>query len=456
MAVLRQYLSVIAVAQLLIEAAWFAAALVLAVGLQRHGRGFSDLVLAPALVFAALLVAANGLAGLYRGDGRTPIGHFLWRTAGALAMGSAFAYVAFYLIPGGRNVQEVLLDAAVIAFVGFVLLRKGVFARTDALTARVLVIGAGDEAVELENAIEGLRHGRPEIVGFYAVPGRDTFVPVGRVISNGETLSAAVRRLRVSEIIVAVRDQRGGGVPMDELLKCRLAGVPVRALEGFYELLRGRVPVESLKASWLIYGDGFRQNWWRVFEKRLIDIVASLVLLAVFLPVMVLVAIAIVLESGFPILYRQERVGRGGRTLMIWKFRSMRQDAEADGKACWAQADDPRCTRVGRFIRKLRIDELPQLFNVLIGDLSLVGPRPERPEFVSRLASEIPFYDARHSVNPGITGWAQVRYAYGASTEDAKRKLEYDLYYVKNHTLFLDVLILLETIRVVLRGEGAR
>jgi lipopolysaccharide/colanic/teichoic acid biosynthesis glycosyltransferase len=171
---------------------------------------------------------------------------------------------------------------------------------------------------------------------------------------------------------------------------------------------------------------------------------------------MVLAAIAIVLESGFPILYRQERVGRGGRTLVIWKFRSMRQDAEADGKACWAQAGDPRCTRVGRFIRKLRIDELPQLFNVLIGDLSLVGPRPERPEFVSRLASEIPFYNARHSVNPGITGWAQVRYAYGASTEDAKRKLEYDLYYVKNHTLFLDVLILLETIRVVLRGEGAR
>ena len=178
-------------------------------------------------------------------------------------MGSAFAYVVFYLIPGGRNVQEVLLDAAVIAFVGFVLLRKGVFARTDALTARVLVIGAGDEAVELESAIEGVRHGRPEIVGFYAVPGRDTFVPAARLISNGETLSAAVRRLRVSEIIVAVRDQRGGGVPMEELLKCRLAGVPVRALEGFYELLRGRVPVESLKASWLIYGDGFRQNWWR-------------------------------------------------------------------------------------------------------------------------------------------------------------------------------------------------
>jgi sugar transferase (PEP-CTERM system associated) len=456
MAVLRQYLSFTAVAQLLIEAAWFAAALVLAVGLQRHGRGFSDLVLAPALVFAALILAANGLAGLYRGDRRTPIGHFLWRTAGALAMGSAVAYVAFYLIPGGRNVQEVLLDATVIAFVGFVLLRKAVFARTDALTARVLVIGAGEEAVALERAIEGVRHGRPEIVGFYAVPGRDTFVPAAWLIAGGEPLSAAVRRLRVTEIIVAVRDQRGGGVPMDELLKCRLTGVPVRTLEGFYELLRGRVPVETLKGSWLIYGDGFRQNWWRSSEKRLIDLVASLALLVVFLPVMVLAAIAIVYDSGFPIFYRQERVGRGGRRFVIWKFRSMRKDAEADGKACWAQAGDPRCTRVGRFMRKTRIDELPQLFNVLMGDLSLVGPRPERPEFVVRLEGEIPFYSARHSINPGITGWAQVRYVYGASSEDAKRKLEYDLYYVKNHSLFLDLLILFETIRVVLRGEGAR
>jgi len=456
MAVLRQYFSFAAVVRLLLEAGWFAAALVLAVGLQRHGRGFSELVLAPALVFAALIVAANGLAGLYRGDRKTPLGDFLWRTAGALTIGTAFAYVAFFLVPGGRNLQEVLLDASVIAFVGFVLLRKGVFARSDALTPRVLVIGAGEDAVELESALEGFRHGRPDIVGFLAIAGRETLVPAARLLAPGEKLSAAVQRLRVTEIIVAVRDQRGGVVPMDELLKCRLAGVPVRTLEAFYELLRGRVPVESLKASWLIYGDGFRQNWWRALEKRLIDVSASLVLLAVFLPVMVLTAIAIALESGFPVLYRQERVGRGGRKFVIWKFRSMRQDAEADGKARWAETGDPRCTRVGRFIRKTRIDELPQLFNVLMGDLSLVGPRPERPEFVGRLEGEVPFYNARHSVKPGVTGWAQVRYSYGASSLDARKKLEYDLYYVKNHTLFLDVLILLETIRVVLRGEGAR
>jgi sugar transferase (PEP-CTERM system associated) len=276
------------------------------------------------------------------------------------------------------------------------------------------------------------------------------------LLSRAEPLAATVQRLRATEIIVAVRDQRGGIVPMDQLLECRLAGVPVRTVEGVYERLRGRVPVDTLKGSWLVYADGFRQDWWRTLEKRLVDIVGSLVLLSVALPVMAVAAIATLFESGFPVLYRQERVGRGGKTFVIWKFRSMYPDAEADGAPRWAQPDDPRVTRVGRFLRKSRIDELPQLFNVLKGDLSLVGPRPERPAFVARLAREIRFYSARHSVKPGVTGWAQVRYAYGASREDAKNKLEYDLYYVKNHTLLLDVLILFETVRVVLRGEGAR
>jgi sugar transferase (PEP-CTERM system associated) len=455
MAVLRQYFSAAAVIQLLIEAGWFVAAMVLAVGLQRHGRGLSDIVLAPALVFAALIVAANGAAGLYRADRKRRIGPFLGRTLGALTIGTGVAYVAFFLVPGGRSLQDVLLDASVLAFGGFVFLRMGVFARSESLTPRVLVIGAGDEAMDLETALEGFRHGRPDIVGFYPVRNRDTVVPAARLLSRDEPLSAAIRRLRVTEIIVAVHDQRGGVVPMDELLECRLAGVPIRTAESVYELMRGRVPVETVKGSWLVYGEGFRQSRWRNLEKRVVDIVASLALLAVGLPIMIVTAIAIALESGFPVLYRQQRVGRSGKLFVIWKFRSMRLDAEADGNARWAQPGDPRITRVGRFIRKTRIDELPQLFNVLMGDLSIIGPRPERPEFVAGLAKEIPFYNARHSVKPGVTGWAQVRYAYGASTFDAKKKLEYDLYYVKNHTLLLDILILVETIRVVLRGEGA-
>jgi sugar transferase (PEP-CTERM system associated) len=456
MAVLRQYLSVAAVGQLLLEAAWFVAALILAIGLQRHGRGLSGFALAPALVYAAVVVAASGLVGLYRSDRKTPLAHFLWRTLGAIALGTAAAYAVLSLIPGGGSVRDVLLDAAVLAFVGFVLLRKTVFARADHFANRVLVVGAGEEAIDLEQALEGFRHGEPDIVGFYPVPGRATLVPSMRLLSRAEPLAAAVQRLRATEIIVAVRDQRGGIVPMDQLLECRLAGVPVRTVEGVYERLRGRVPVDALKGSWLVYADGFRQDWWRTFEKRLVDIVGSLVLLSVTLPVMAVAAIATFLESGFPVLYRQERVGRGGKTFVIWKFRSMYPDAEADGAPRWAQPDDPRVTRVGRFLRKSRIDELPQLLNVLKGDLSLVGPRPERPAFVAQLAREIPFYSARHSVKPGVTGWAQVRYAYGASREEAKKKLEYDLYYIKNHTLLLDVLILFETVRVVLRGEGAR
>jgi sugar transferase (PEP-CTERM system associated) len=242
---------------------------------------------------------------------------------------------------------------------------------------------------------------------------------------------------------------------MDQLLECRLAGIPVQTMETFYEKLRGRVPVDALKGSWLVYGNGFRQSSLRTFEKRAVDIAASLVLLALGLPIMALAAIAIVLESGFPVFYRQERVGRGGVTFTVWKFRSMRTDAEADGQPRWAVKGDSRVTRVGRFMRKTRIDEMPQLFNVLKGDMSLVGPRPERPTFVADLTKEIPFYNARHSVKPGVTGWAQVRYTYGASVEDAKKKLEYDLYYVKNHSLVLDLLILLETVRVVLFQEGA-
>jgi sugar transferase (PEP-CTERM system associated) len=270
------------------------------------------------------------------------------------------------------------------------------------------------------------------------------------------SIPEVVSRLHVDEIVVAAREQRGGALPVGELLACRAVGVRVTDLSGFFERMRGEVPIESLKASWLIYGDGFRQGLARRFVKRAFDITASLSLLLLLTPVMVLTAAAIFLEGGGPVVFRQERVGRGGRSFVLLKFRSMRRDAEAAGKAQWAAERDGRVTVVGRVIRKLRIDELPQLFNVLAGEMSLVGPRPERPPFVADLAREIPFYELRHSVKPGITGWAQVRWSYGASVEDAKRKLQFDLYYVKNHSLFLDLLIAVETVRVVLFAKGAR
>jgi exopolysaccharide biosynthesis polyprenyl glycosylphosphotransferase len=220
--------------------------------------------------------------------------------------------------------------------------------------------------------------------------------------------------------------------------------------------VHGQVPIESLKVSWLIYGEGFRQNWTRAFVKRTFDILVAAVLLVITTPVIALASLLIAFEGGGPVVYRQERIGIRGRPFTVYKLRSMAHNAEKDGQATWASKDDTRITRVGKHIRRMRIDELPQLLNVLKGEMSFVGPRPERPEFVAMLTDQIPYYAVRHSVKPGLTGWAQVRYSYGATVEQSVRKLEYDLYYVKNHTLLLDLLILLETVRVVLLGEGAR
>jgi sugar transferase (PEP-CTERM system associated) len=242
---------------------------------------------------------------------------------------------------------------------------------------------------------------------------------------------------------------------MDQLLECRIGGVPIMDLAYFYERTKAEVPVDSLKASWLVYGDGFVQGRAREFTKRVFDVVSSSLLLLVGAPIMVLTALAIRLDSVGPVLYRQERVGLGGHGFMCIKFRSMRTDAEKDGVARWASKNDSRITRVGAFIRKTRIDELPQLFSVLKGEMSMVGPRPERPSFVAQLREQIPFYDLRHTVKPGLTGWAQVRYAYGASLEDARKKHQFDLYYVKNNSLLLDLQVLIETVSVVLFREGA-
>jgi len=258
----------------------------------------------------------------------------------------------------------------------------------------------------------------------------------------------------IQEVIVAVREQRGGGVPMDQLLTCRIKGVRVVDLAGFCERTQREVPIDSLKGSWLVYGHGFVQGSVRTFVKRLFDIVSSIVLLVVLSPIMIATMIAVPLDSTGPVFYRQRRSGFGGIEFTCLKFRSMHVDSEKDGVARWAVRNDPRTTRVGAFIRKTRIDELPQLFSVLKGEMSLVGPRPERPSFVAQLKDQIPFYDIRHSVKPGITGLAQVRYHYGATLEDARRKHQFDLYYVKNNSLLLDILILIETVSVVMFREG--
>jgi sugar transferase (PEP-CTERM system associated) len=295
-------------------------------------------------------------------------------------------------------------------------------------------------------------------VGLYPTTA-EGFAPVGfepgtRVFDRNQSINDLVSRYNVDEIIVAVREQRGGGVPMDELLACRIRGIPVMDLAGYTEATRSEVPIDSLKGSWLVYGHGFVQGRARQAIKRVFDIVSSAVLLTMLSPVMLLTAIAIKLDSRGPVLYRQERVGLGGRSFMCTKFRSMCVDAEQDGVARWASKNDPRITRIGGFLRKSRIDELPQLWSVFTGEMSLVGPRPERPSFVDELKEQIPFYEIRHTVKPGITGWAQVRYQYGSSIDDARRKHQFDLYYVKNNSLFLDLLVIVETVSVIAFREG--
>jgi sugar transferase (PEP-CTERM system associated) len=337
---------------------------------------------------------------------------------------------------------------------GFVFLAR----RASVGVRRVLIVGTGPEAQGVARDLSAGGSTRHTVVGFYpAGPDAGFEGSADRsIFSSSSTIDQLVQKHRVDEVIVAVREQRGGTVPMDQLLACRIRGIPVLDLAGFFERAKGEVPTESLKASWLVYGHGFVQGRLRTMTKRVFDLVASLLLLAIASPVMLFTALAVRLESRGPIIYRQERVGLGGRSFMCLKFRSMKTDAEKDGVARWATKNDSRVTRVGSFIRKMRIDELPQLISVLRGEMSLVGPRPERPSFVSQLQEQIPYYDIRHSVKPGVTGWAQVRYSYGASVEDARRKHQFDLYYVKNNSLFLDLLVLVETVSVVLFREGAQ
>jgi sugar transferase (PEP-CTERM system associated) len=323
---------------------------------------------------------------------------------------------------------------------------------------RVIIIGTGHDAQQvLADMRAGGQWSGYEVAGFFptteqcADPVGDSSAPI---FNRTQRLIDLVREHKVNDIIVAVREQRGGGVPMDQLLDCRISGVPVMDLAGFYERTKAEVPVDSLKASWLVYNNGFEQSHARQLSKRMFDIVTSGLLLVMTSPLMLLTAIAIKLDSRGPVFYTQERTGLAGKSFKCIKFRSMRTDAEKDGVARWATKNDSRITRVGSFIRKTRIDELPQLLSVLAGEMSMVGPRPERPSFVAQLREQIPFYDLRHTVKPGLTGWAQVRYAYGASLEDARRKHQFDLYYIKNNSLLLDLLVLIETVSVVLFREG--
>lgn len=321
---------------------------------------------------------------------------------------------------------------------------------------RALIYGTGARAQAVGQSMKQ-RGAHTELVGFFASPNEhEHLVSQWDVLAPQQSLQATVKDKRIDEIVVALSERRGGSMPMRELLDCKLSGVRVIDVATYFEQNAGQIRLDAMSAGFLIFGEGFNQGFWRTSTKRVFDLVSAFILIVLSSPLMLLTALAIKIESPGPVLYRQERVGLFGQVFNVVKFRSMRTDAEKDGVPRWATAGDSRITRVGRIIRKIRVDELPQLFSVLVGSMSMVGPRPERPYFVEQLTQEIPFYAVRHSVKPGVTGWAQVSYQYGASKEDTIEKLQYDLYYVKNHSLFLDLVILFQTVGVVLTGKGAQ
>lgn len=319
----------------------------------------------------------------------------------------------------------------------------------------LVLIGTGELASEIAKEIEGRHNSIYRIIAFIGdvSPVYNPYnAPVFKEFEDVQKISPLTA---IQRIIVAPDDRRGG-TPIRTLLKCKLAGTIVEQGVTFYERITGKIMVEKVNPSWIVFSDGFTVNSrWHYLVKRLVDVVLSGGLLLLSAPVMIVSAIIIKFETPGPVFYLQERVGEGNVPFKVIKFRSMGQDAEKDG-AVWAQKNDSRVTRFGGFIRKVRIDELPQLWNVLKGEMSLVGPRPERQVFVEQLVEEIPYYGIRHVVRPGITGWAQVSYPYGASKEDALRKLEYDLFYIKNNSIALDLLVIFYTVKTVLFGKGGR
>ncbi|MDD5275431.1 MAG: TIGR03013 family PEP-CTERM/XrtA system glycosyltransferase [Methylovulum sp.] len=415
-------------------------------------------ITASSFVFSGVMTLSCAGMGLYRRSLSLQDYNLLARTCASFSIaGMAIAFF-YYFYPVWRVGPGVLAYSIVLAFLGIMLTRYLFykFANMDHFKTRVLVVGSGQQAEKIAAINDLFIHRGFNVVGFVALSGEDSVVDKDKLICLSKGLSNISQEYNIDEIVVAPDDDLKE-IPLDDLLDCKMSGVRVMNLIGFYEREQGLLSLDNMKPQWLIYCGGFAQGGLRSWEKRSFDLLASLMLFAVAWPFMLITALAIFLESGLkgPILYRQVRVGENNKNFEVLKFRSMTTDAEKNG-AQWAQPGDSRITRVGRIIRKTRIDELPQLFNVLKGEMSFVGPRPERPEFVKGFNERIPFYRERHRVKPGITGWAQLCYPYGANEYDTIQKLQYDLYYVKNYSLFLDMSIMLNTVEVVLWGRGAR
>lgn len=380
----------------------------------------------------------------------------------SLCAATVLLSIFFYALPSFQLGRGVFLVELGLAFVAVALWRLLVAWTTGhssiGVRERVLILGSDSQAVEIARATLERRNAGFQIVGFVdnrpELVGKSLINP--KVIGVTSDIAGLVDEYDVDRIVVAVKDRRGK-LPTEELLNLTLSGrVAVEDCASYYERLTGKIATEMLRPSWLIFSRGNRFSDVARHVRRVLNAGLAVVGFALSLPIMLLVALAVKLESRGPVFYTQERVGKNGRLFRIIKFRSMRVDAEQASGPVWAGEDDPRVTRVGRIIRRLRLDELPQFINVLRGDMHFVGPRPERPVFVEQLSEIIPYYSQRHLVKPGLTGWAQIKYPYGSSVEDTIEKLMYDLYYIKNQSLLLDAMILFETVKTVLFGRGGR
>lgn len=465
--IFRHYVPVQLLFLAAVEAAILILSIYLAVAVRFAGADAADIlsigpIVSRAVLFACVMLATMTAFGMFTRESQTGSLSYYVRFLASFAVGGVAMAFIFYLLPDLLLGRGVMALAFMFAFVGTALNRL-IFVRLvdlSALKRRLLVLGTGTRAAQIGKLFEQDEDVRRKfhLLGYLALTKTAHHPHVSRekLLENKGSLLAIATQHFVDEIVVAIRDRRNGGLNIDELLECKLNGIEVTDISSFFERETGHVQLDSLNPSWIVFSDGFGRTTAKSTSKRIFDVAVSMLLLVITLPVTLLTALLIVLESGLPIFYRQERMGECGQAFGVIKFRSMRQNAEQAGQPQWAKKNDNRVTRVGRVIRKLRIDELPQVINVLKGDMSFVGPRPERPYFVEQLAAQIPYYHNRHTIKPGITGWAQIRYPYGSTVEDAMHKLQYDLYYAKNHSLFLDLIILFQTMQVVLFGKGAR
>ena len=407
--------------------------------------------------FSTAVVLGLTAVGLYQPKQRLRAEGVVIRLVAALGLAVLSLAIVDLFYPVGRDGPIWALSFLLsFGMLGVARVCFGKFVDHEAFRRRVLVYGAGDRAASLLKLRRRSDQRGFKIAAFLpALSDRQTLQDSRVLAAAPSNLLAYAQEHDIDEIVVAM-DERRAGFPIKDLLECRFNGIAVTDLLTFLERETGKVKVDLMNPAWLIFSEGFSGKPARASASRLLDLFVATLLALFSFPITAAVAFAIVLEDGRPILYRQKRVGYGGRVFTLYKFRSMIHNAESEGRAQWADAADPRVTRVGRIIRKLRLDELPQLFNVIRGDMSLVGPRPERPEFVGSLSHMIPYYHERHSVKPGITGWAQLCYPYGSSENDAMEKLQYDLYYVKHRSLVFDLMVILQTVEVVLWGKGAR